>query len=124
MFQLLIEEVIPPVGAEDGAFVLLFQGQQEGQQVVIGAQGVLVATRGPVIVQLPDWCPWYEKEAVELGGGICKWSVRPAQEPYTILWPEHVPLANYRLGDLPLRLYFGQEPPALLRTLQALNEIA
>ena len=42
MYQLFIEEVFPPRLAVEGAIPLLFEGQESGQRIIVGIQGVLV----------------------------------------------------------------------------------
>lgn len=114
MYQLFIEEVFPPRLAEEGAIALLFEGQEPGQRIIVGIQGVLVEDWGrPITIQLPSWCRWSPQHVSSLGGGLYKWAMQPAKEPYSLLWPEDLSRAEYTIGSLPLKLYFGEEPPAL-----------
>lgn len=113
MYQLLIEEVFPPPRTEEGAIALLFEGSDAGQRVIVGVQGVLVADWGrPITIQLPAWCHWSPHVSC-IDGGLYKWAMQPAKEPFSMLWPEDLAQARYTLGTLPLKLYFGEEPPAL-----------
>lgn len=119
MYQLFFEEIFPPCSSEEGAIALLFEGHEPGQRIIVGVQGVLVQDWGrSITVQLPDWCRWSPQHVSSLDGGLYKWAVQPAKEPYSLLWPEDVPRAEYRIGTLPLKLYFGEEPPALKGTLK------
>ncbi|MGK0159407.1 hypothetical protein [Pseudomonas mosselii] len=118
MNQLFFEEIIPPISSAEGAIVLLFEGKDPGQRIIVGFQGVLGKDRHPITIQLPDWCRWSPQHVSSLDGGLYKWALQPAQEPYSILWPGDVPRAEYKIGSPLVRVYFGEEPPALTGTLK------
>lgn len=113
MYQLTFHEVFPPRGGE-GAIALLFQGPEPRQNIIIGIQGTLAEHwKRPIAIQLPSWCSTIQPNEGSISEGIYKWTVKPAEEPYTLLWPENLERAEYNIGDLPLKLYFGEEPPLL-----------
>ena len=118
MNQPFFEEVIPPYSSAEGAIVLLFEGREPGQRIIVGFQGVLEKDRHPITIQLPEWCSWSPQQVASLEGGLYKWALQPAQEPYTVLWPEDVPRAKYKIGSPLIRVYFGEEPPALQGRLE------
>lgn len=50
MNQLFFEEVIPPYSSAEGAIVLLFEGREPGQRIIVGFQGVLEKDRHPITI--------------------------------------------------------------------------
>lgn len=114
MYQLYITQVLPPPAEEQGAFVLLFEGTEPEQRIIVGVQGHWAeGWKSPIIIQLPGRVETVPTAVANIPGCVYDYEVLPAKEPYTLLWPEDVVRAEYKLGTLPLRLYFGEEPPAL-----------
>lgn len=113
----LIYEVFPPREFEDGALALRFRGDKPGQEIIIGAQGVLAGEKArPIQFDLPDWCAGLAPDEHNLGGGIYRhgWKTPQSPEPYVVFRPaEHAPLNPSRAGDVPIDIYLQQVPPML-----------
>ncbi|MFK8398162.1 hypothetical protein M2D07_006585 [Pseudomonas sp. BGr12] len=113
----LIHEVFPPRGFEDGALSLRFRGAEDGQEIIIGAQGVLAGEKArPVQIELPDWCGGLLPDEHNLAGGIYRhgWKTTQSPEPYVVLRPaDHAPQGPINVGNVPLELYLQQVPPLL-----------
>lgn len=115
--QLVISELHPPLGSEEAAMVFRFKAPNEQlSDIVIGVQGILILDKDhPLIIQLPSWCgvrPPDIKILDQSKGGY-EWEIRPATGPYTILWPQYIQSAEYKVPRPALRVYFGRPCPML-----------